>query len=233
MYNEGIRSRHGKPPLIACGTLLSLFFNNISAVLILVAYRAAIQASASILGQNMNGLVEHLAKHSDTLNSSVVYPSTNYPGRTQEGLLGQLLRKKYEPQVETWVDEGRAMQSGSKEGKEEDVEDLWNWAAEWIGPRVAKYVGEDSRDHYTFEEQEAGIENVRTGLRRTLDEEDSEEDDDGDDDDEEMEDITLEGTAASAPSTSNVGKADGGARVKKTKLADILRLAGSGVVLDQ
>lgn len=191
-------------------------------LLILLLHRAAIQASASILGQNMNGLVEHLSKNSQALNSTVVYPSTNYPGRTQEGLLGQLLRKKHEPQVETWVEEGRAKQSELKESKEEDIEELWNWAAEWIGPRVAKYVGEDSREHYTLDEQEAGIENVRTGLRRKLDEDESEDEDE----DEEMEDV------ATAGNPSSTTKGNDGSMVKKTKLSDILRLAASGTVLD-
>lgn len=178
----------------------------------------------------MNGLVEHLSKNSNVLNSAVVYPSTNYPGRTQESLLGQLLRKKYEPQVEDWVDEGRAVQRASKDGKTEDVEDLWGWAADWIGPRVAKYVGEESREHYTLEEQEAGIENVRTGLRRKLDEDESDEDEDGD---EEMEDVAMESNPSSAPASKANVQVKGGTGVRKTKLADVLRLAASGTVLDQ
>src|ERR1700710_2387143 len=87
-------------------------------VLMKFNYRTSIQTTASILGQNINSLVEHLSKHSDFLNRTVVYPSTNFPGRTQEGLLGQLLRKKYEPQVETWVDQGRAIRTEVAEGKE-------------------------------------------------------------------------------------------------------------------
>jgi mediator of RNA polymerase II transcription subunit 8 len=132
--------------------------------------RESIQTSASILGNNINSIVEHLSRNADVLNRTVVYPSTNYPGRTQEGLLGQLLRKKLEPQVETWVEEGRTIQENAQESNEEDMEELWAWGKEWIGQRVATYILEEAGDNYTVEEREMGIENVNIGLRRKLDE---------------------------------------------------------------
>ena len=158
--------------------------------------------------------MEHLARNADALNRTVVYPSTNYPGRTQEGLLGQLLRKKLEPQVETWVDEGRAIiqeeQGGGKDGGEDgSAEELWAWGKEWIGQRVATYILEEAGDNYTVEEREGGIENVNVGLRRKFDEDDEsdeDEDEDGeedeDDGDKEMEDVGVEVTS--------VGKTTGG-----------------------
>lgn len=135
-------------------------------------------------------------------NRTVVYPSTNYPGRTQEGLLGQLLRKKLEPQVETSVEEGRAIEEGARGGggEEEDVEKLWAWGKEWFGQRVATYILEEAGDNYTVEEREMGIENVNVGLRRRFDEESDEEEEDGDGD-REMEDVGLEVTT--------VGKTNG------------------------
>jgi mediator of RNA polymerase II transcription subunit 8 len=138
--------------------------------------------------------VEHLARNADVLNRTVAYPSTNYPGRTQEGLLGQLLRKKLEPQVETWVGEGREMQEGEDAG--EAAEELWAWGREWIGQRVATYILEEAGDSYTVQERAGAIENVRVGLRRRIDEEESEEGD------EEMEDVGVEVTT--------VGRTTGG-----------------------
>lgn len=55
----------------------------------------------------MSYLLEILQQHSATFQRVVIHPSTNYPGRTQENVLMQLLRKKLEPQVETLVETGR------------------------------------------------------------------------------------------------------------------------------
>lgn len=66
-----------------------------------------LQNSARILKQNMTHLLEIIQQHSSTFQRVVVYPSTNYPGRTQEGVVMQLLRKKLEPDVETLVEAAR------------------------------------------------------------------------------------------------------------------------------
>ncbi|KAI0994924.1 hypothetical protein K3495_g13256 [Podosphaera aphanis] len=121
----------------------------------------SLQASAMILTNNIQVLTTLLAKNSEILNRAVVYPSTNYPGRTQEGLLGQLLRKKLEPSIEGWVDTGKEMGATVNDAEESKLK---SWAAEWIATRVAKYALEEARDEYTVEERELGIENVRTGL---------------------------------------------------------------------
>lgn len=55
----------------------------------------------------MTHLLEIIQQHSSTFQRVVVYPSTNYPGRTQEGVIMQLLRKKLEPDVETLVEAAR------------------------------------------------------------------------------------------------------------------------------
>ncbi|KUI70853.1 Mediator of RNA polymerase II transcription subunit 8 [Cytospora mali] len=67
----------------------------------------SLQSSARILNQNMTYLLDILQQHSATFQRVVVYPSPNFPGRTQENVLMQLLRKKLEPQVETLVETGR------------------------------------------------------------------------------------------------------------------------------
>jgi mediator of RNA polymerase II transcription subunit 8, fungi type len=101
--------------------------------------------------------------------------------------------------VERWVEEGRAMAAQSpgldnEEGEAEDeLEQKWKAAREFIGERIARAAVTHRRDAYTAEERAMGIENVNTGLRRPMklgDEgnSDSEEEDDGD---EEMEDVAV------------------------------------------
>ncbi len=164
-------------------------------------YRDSIQISASILAQNLKSITDHLSTHRELFEKSLVYPSTNFPGRTQENLALHLLRKKLEPGVESWVEEGRALNeqevqssTGQADGKD-DLDDLWTFAKDFIVPRVVDAARMHRRENYTIEEQARGIENVKTGLRvqprLRQTEEDDEEDDDSDedeDDDEEMKD---------------------------------------------
>jgi mediator of RNA polymerase II transcription subunit 8 len=190
-------------------------------------HREDIQNSASILAININSIIEHISKNSDMLNKTVVYPSTNYPGRTQEGLLGQLLRKKLEPEIETRVEEGRTIEKAVEESKE-DVEDLWNWAQDWIGERIGRYAAEEAGEEYTEEEKAMGIENVNTGLRRTSEDEESEEEDE----DEEMEDV---GVGVTSVRRTSVGQVEFDmtqikkvAGEKSRTAEDILRFSTSG-----
>jgi len=203
---------------------------------------SSLQTSAAILGNNIKTLTDHLSTHSDLLSRTVVYPQTNYPGRTQENLLGQLLRKKLEPQVESWVEEGRAIAERveaakvSGESPDASLEELWKWARDWIGMRVAKYALEEGQDNYTVEERERGIENVNTGLRRRFDEEESSE--------EEEEDEEMGGTQVKVTSVrkTSVGQVEFGLGELKNAVApaskprtmqEILRFATSGVILDE
>jgi mediator of RNA polymerase II transcription subunit 8 len=162
-------------------------------------HRDSLQLSASILAQNLKSITEHLKSHSELFEKMVTYPSTNFPGRTQEGLLVQLLRKKLEPGVERWVEEGRAMalstsQAGNGQGEQEDdLEEKWKEARDFIGERIARAAVTHRRDEYTTEEREMGIENVNTGLRRPMKlgvDEDGESDE-GESEDEEMEDVEV------------------------------------------
>lgn len=114
-----------------------------------------------------------------------LHPSPNFPGRTQEGILTQLLRKKLEPDVEELVEQGReTARLVTPEGLAL-LQEVWDECRQWTQQRVAEYVAEEADDVYTKEEREAGVENVRTGLKRDLesDEEDDDDDDDSDDDD--------------------------------------------------
>ena len=123
----------------------------------------------------------------------IAYPLPTFPGKTQESLLGLLLRKKLEPNVEDWVTEGRKIASGAAgsgtatDQEREDILGLWGWAG--------MAANEEARQHtwggnYTLEEKAAGIQSVVTGLRRTLkenrddssDEEETAEDENDEDD---------------------------------------------------
>ena len=179
---------------------------------------------------------DHLAQHADLFQRVAVHPSTNFPGRTQEGLLPQLLRKKLDIPVEDWVNEGRTIQATTEAGKEKEDEELWVWARGFIGERVAKYAIEEAGSNYTAEEREMGIENVRTGLRRKLeDDEGSEDEDEDEDEDEEMEDVGFENTTVTAMKTGqvefgmeevSVGKKNPGGQARR--LSDIMRYVTTG-----
>jgi mediator of RNA polymerase II transcription subunit 8, fungi type len=114
-----------------------------------------------------------------------IHPSTNFPGRTQEGILLQLLRKKPEPDVEETMDKGRRALTASQDDPESlrneelELQDAWDKARRFCIDRVMQYATEEDADPFTAEEREMGVENVRTGLKRSL-----EDDDDDDDDDE-------------------------------------------------
>lgn len=132
-----------------------------------------------------------------------VFPLETYPGKTQEGLLGQLLRKKLEPEVEDWVAQGRhaAEEAGmGDEDRKEKMEELWSWAG-MAANELAR--GHEWGGEFTREEKEKGVENVQTGLMRRRrggvgelgeeeEEEEEEEEDDDDDEEEEAEEDKME-----------------------------------------
>lgn len=175
-----------------------------------------------------------MSKNADLLNRAAIYPSTNYPGRTQEGVLTHLLRKKLEPQVETWVEEGRSTHTTVIErGTDEKAEDeLLEGAMKWLSARIRTYAEDEADDNYTFEERDLGIENVRTGLRRKL--EDDSSSDDASSADEETEDV---GVAVTAVRRSSMGEVEYGLgqlrkdpNGKSRNIEDLLRFGASGIV---
>ena len=174
-----------------------------------------------------------LAQHADLLQRVAIHPSANFPGRTQEGLLPQLLRKKLEIPVEDWVNEGRTTQAANETAREKENDELWTWAREYVGERVAIHVLDTRGRYYTAEEREIGIENVRTGLRKNFnDDEGSEEDSNDEDEDEEMEDV---GVGVTSVRRTSVGQVEFDmAQIKKVAgeksrtAEDILRFSTSG-----
>lgn len=142
---------------------------------------SSLHSLSQIISQNLASVSAHLTTHAPLLSSLVAYPLPLYPGREQEPVLNQLLRKKLEPHVEDWVEEGRlageevANWDGGR-GRAE-ITGLWEWAGIAANEQARKHEwGGD----YTVEEIEGGIENVVTGLRdEESDEEEGEEGDEG------------------------------------------------------
>lgn len=92
----------------------------------------------------------------------------------------QLLRKKLEPDVEELVAKGReTAKLATPEGVAE-LQQIWDELRAWTHSRIATYVRDEAGQVYTKEEVESGVENVRTGLKRDIDEDDDDEDDEDD-----------------------------------------------------
>lgn len=159
------------------------------------------------------------------LNRIAVHPSPNYPGRTAEDLLGVLLRKKLEPQVQTWVEEGREIAKGDAAVTADDTE-LWAFATGFMNERVAKYATEEANEVYTAAERELGVENVKTGLCRKLEEDESSDEDD--DEDEEMEDVGSTVSKPAAQPSTQPGNTDDKSHEDARSKQDLLRMATSG-----
>ena len=139
--------------------------------------------------------------HRQFLREAHAYPLTNFPGHTQENLLGQLLRKKLEPRVEDWIeeyaakDEGAHQINGDKPAagglSREQLKELWSWAGETSNGIVRPMLEDEGafQDDFTIAEREGGVENVVTGLRRKLDGDSEDEDDEDDEEGDKMEDV--------------------------------------------
>ncbi|RDA86419.1 hypothetical protein CP532_6476 [Ophiocordyceps camponoti-leonardi (nom. inval.)] len=141
---------------------------------------SSLQASAQILQRNLQTVLDSLSENTDLFSRMAIHPATNYPGRTQEGVLTQLLRKKLEPDVEELVVAGREAAALVTPEGIVALEGIWDELRQWTHERIATYVRDEAGRVYTAEEREGGVDRVRTGLRRALEEE-------SDDDDEEEE----------------------------------------------
>ncbi|KAG0645477.1 Mediator complex subunit 8 [Hyphodiscus hymeniophilus] len=192
----------------------------------------SLQASAAILNRLIGDMSKHLAQHAELFQRIAVHPSTNFPGRTQEALLHNLLRKKLDIPVEDSVNEGRAIQAAIEEVKEKENDELWSWARDWVGECVAMHVINTQGQYYTAEEKERGIENVKTGLRRKFEDDESSEEDSDEDDD--MEDVGLNNTTVTATKDgvqlsnedTKMGPRNPGGQSRR--LSDIMRYVTTG-----
>ena len=122
-------------------------------------------------------------------------------------VLQQLLRTRLEPAVDDWIEHGQnvaqeILNTDLSGGLDKELQQLWEWAPSAATKQAQKQKwGAD----YTLAEIESGIENVVTGLKRTLtipeeadsdeaeDEDEDEEDDDDDGEEDENEDVEMAG----------------------------------------
>lgn len=138
----------------------------------------------------------------------MAYPGHEYPGRTQANTLEQLLRTKLDPRVEDWVDRGRVAgtehpqdtlttanpsltaQAAHKQLSEAELTQLWEWAPLEANQEARR---RNWGGNFTLEEREQGVQNVVTGLRRQLeDDEGEDEDEDEDEDDEDEGEVEMD-----------------------------------------
>lgn len=137
----------------------------------------------SVLGLSLGQLKETMSQFATIYKEAHIYPTSNFPGHREGDMLTALLRKKLDVQGEAWIKEFTEDYRGDDAGlSREEYEGLWGWASGAsqgiVGPMVEN---EAFADDFTLAETEEGVENVRTGLRRKLWEEESgDEDDEGD-----------------------------------------------------
>jgi mediator of RNA polymerase II transcription subunit 8 len=163
--------------------------------------RSSLQSQANIISNNLNTISSQLAEHHELLSSLVAYPGPSFPGRTQSGILEQLLRTKLDPRVEDWVTRGRSAGATTLKEQnglsEEELAELWAWA-----PIEANQEARSRNwgGNFTLEERAMGIQNVVTGLKRQLEDEESEEEDEEEDEEDadEMEIVESQGNLEGA-----------------------------------
>ena len=137
------------------------------------------------MSQHIEGLSNTINDNNALLSRLAVFPQPDFPARTQDGLLEQLLRTKKQPDTEDWIEQGiRNSQDlrvkGGQQLSQAELESLWNWSPGALKEELSRYLPTFGTN-FTLEEREAGIENVVTGLKRDLtasesDDEDSDED---------------------------------------------------------
>ena len=171
--------------------------------------RASLQSSLVLLSQNLKSIQDVVSNNSAFLSSAHVYPNPHFPAQTNEAMLQMLLRKKLGPSAEDWIVEGRRdafrirstdedadaaedkgrtipddrkSTSEGRTAKLDSIElrELWSWAGPTENEMARKMLDEETLNDFTFEEQEQGVENVVTGVRRKLWESDSEDEEDED-----------------------------------------------------
>ncbi|KAA8649001.1 hypothetical protein EYZ11_000792 [Aspergillus tanneri] len=164
---------------------------------------SSLQSQASIISNNLLSVSEHLTESRDLLTSLVTYPGPEYPGRTQANTLEQLLRTKLDPRVEDWVARGRKAGTSALQDQsalsEMELMELWHWAPVEANQEARR---RNWGGNFTLEERELGIQNVATGLKRQL--EDDERSDDEDEDDEEVDEMEVVGVRRKSGSGSGL-----------------------------
>ncbi|KAM0422819.1 hypothetical protein ACHAPD_001285 [Fusarium lateritium] len=132
-------------------------------------------------------LLESTNENADLFNRMAIHPSTNYPGRVHENVLLQLLRKKLEPDIEELVSQGLETSRLATPAGLESLENIWKELRAWLSDRVGYFAANENNDPYTAEERANGTENVRTGLRKGIEDDDDEDEEDEEEEEEEEE----------------------------------------------
>ncbi|KAI7263131.1 hypothetical protein KC345_g9219 [Hortaea werneckii] len=159
--------------------------------------------------------VMNLARAQDAMNefgaffrAAHAYPLPSYPGHEKEMMLGMLMRKKLDPKTDDWVTQYSKSPETIEENGDvsklnmDDLRDLWDYAGPAENGIVRDMLENDAFGSlFTMAEQEDGIENVKTGLRRKLFEDDSDEEDEDAEEkgDEKMEEDRLPEKLAPPP----------------------------------
>ncbi|RMY92108.1 hypothetical protein D0861_02692 [Hortaea werneckii] len=141
--------------------------------------------------------VMNLARAQDAMNefgaffrAAHAYPLPSYPGHEKEMMLGMLMRKKLDPKTDDWVTQySKSPETGdASKSNMDDLRDLWDYAGPAENGIVREMLENDAFGSlFTVAEQEDGIENVKTGLRRKLFEDDSDEDEEEDGEEKDVE----------------------------------------------
>ncbi|KAL8841116.1 MAG: hypothetical protein Q9176_003457 [Flavoplaca citrina] len=121
----------------------------------------------TLLSTHLTHLSNLLHTHASTLNHLSVFPLPTFPAKEQENVLLQLLRKKLEPAVEEWVEEGARVGkgidvAGGWEGRrkedgmdQEKWRELWDWGPVRANEEARGY--EWFTGEWTGEEMEGGM----------------------------------------------------------------------------
>jgi mediator of RNA polymerase II transcription subunit 8, fungi type len=118
----------------------------------------ALQTQFNVILTQLMSLSGTLASFSEILQRTVTYPLPNFPALTETGLLTTLLRKKNQPEVQEWIEQGR---EAAKDVKITTDDDFSSWAADMV---------ENAKDQHewtgflTREQVEAG--ETDSGMRR-------------------------------------------------------------------
>ncbi|KAL8900923.1 MAG: hypothetical protein Q9192_000805, partial [Flavoplaca navasiana] len=75
-------------------------------------HRTSLTTRFTLLSTHLTHLSNLLHTHASTLDNLSVFPLPTFPAKEQENVLLQLLRKKLEPAVEEWVEEGARVGMG-------------------------------------------------------------------------------------------------------------------------
>ncbi|KAF1817429.1 hypothetical protein P152DRAFT_454013 [Eremomyces bilateralis CBS 781.70] len=111
------------------------------------------------------------ALQAQVLNSMHVYPASKFPGRTEEMMLQQLLRKKLDPKVEDWITSMSKETDGAPLGEGDStqgfndsmLEELWDWAGPAANEVAKEVLMPDEEDEEEEDEEMADADETRAG----------------------------------------------------------------------